>query len=282
MANSRFSLTEYFAHIGLPDYQPKPTFACLRDIVWQHLLTFPYQNSRLFKEGKKPAEKRQMASLDPDVIFDEMVRKQMPAYCYQNNGLLYAALTRVGFNISRHFSKVILEARDTINPAAIAQQHDTHIALVVVIGKKSYLLDTGFSNESLREPLPLTAGIKKLGSDEYLLEEFDDHWRLNSLRYGQDRTAYWFCLYRFDKHVVNNKEIEMKHRDLYFAEPISIRDDLLLFSRVTETKRKYVYWSASEKCGIFRSVKNDGSIRDAKKFDSEAETIKFAEQKFKL
>jgi N-hydroxyarylamine O-acetyltransferase len=282
MANSRFSLNDYFTHIGLPGYQPKPTLGCLREITFQHLITFPYESSRLFQEGKKPAKQRQVASLDPDIIFDEMVNKKMPAYCYQNNGLLYAVLTRIGFDVSRHLSKVILESRDKVNVDTAATLNVTHLTLTVKIKGQDYMVDTGFSNESLRKPLPLIDGAHKLGSDDYLLEEFDDHWLLNSRRFTRNDKQYWFSLFRFDKKAVNDIEINKSHHDLYHAKNIPIRTDLLLYSTVSDRKRKFVYWSATEKCGLFRSIKNNGTIRDTKEFDSEAATIAFAKQKFSL
>lgn len=282
MANSRFSLADYFHHIGLGDYRPEPTLTCLRDIIFHHLVTFPYQSSRLYAEGKKPAEQRQIASLDPDVIYDEMVNKKMPAYCYQNNGLLYSVLTRVGFNVSRHLSKVILTARDAVDANAVTRQQVTHILLSVRVGDHDYIVDNGFSNESLRQPLPLTAGKHELECDDYLLEEFDDHWVLNSKRYDRDNTPNWFTLFRFDKKPALDTEIDKAHRDLYLADNIPIRTGILLYSMVSYRKRKYACWSTLENHGIFRSVNLDGSLRDKKEFDSEAAMVEFARQKFSL
>jgi len=282
MANSRFSLSDYFDHIGLHDYRPKPTLACLRKIAFQHLITFPYDSSRLFAEGKKPAKQRQMASLDPDIIYDEMVNKKMPAYCYQNNGLLYAVLTRAGFNVSRHFSQVILEAHDEFDAVALAQQQVTHIVLTVRMDEHDYIIDSGFSNESLRQPLPLVAGTHELDCDDYSLEELDDHWLLNSVRYDREEKPYWFSLFRFDKKPANDAEIDKEHHNLYHADNIPIRSNILLYSIVSDRKRKFACWSALENHGIFRSVNLDGSIRDKKEFDSEATITAFAKQKFSL
>lgn len=282
MSNSRFSLTEYFTRIGLHDYHPEPTLACLREITFHHVITFPYQNSRLYQEGKKPAEQRQLASLDTDVVYDEIVNKKMPAYCFQNMSLLREVLTRVGFTLTPHLSKVILEPHKTIDADKIAQHHDSHVVLKVTIDEQDFLVDAGFANESLRQPLPLVAGKHELEADDYLLEEFDDHWRLNSARIDSNGQSYWFSLFRFDKKTASEADITKAHHDLYFLDDMRIRSDLLLYSTVSYSKRKFLCWSAPENNGTFKSFNMDGSIKDSKTFTSEQDVVEFAKQKFSL
>lgn len=282
MSNSRFNLSEYLTRIGLHDYQPEPTLACLKNIIFHHVTTFPYQNSRLYQEGKKPAEQRQLAGIDPDTLFNEVVKQNMPAYCFQNNSLLAAALTAIGFTVSKHLSKVILEPLAKIDTSNITPRHVSHVALKVTVDGCDYLVDTGFSNESLREPLLLAAGTHKLKGDDYLLEELPEHWVLSCLRYDRDAQPYWFCQHRFDKKMATEADIQKAHHDLYHVDDMHIRTGMLLYGAVSPTKRKYVYWSALENHGVFRSINLDGSIRDAKEFVTEKETIEFAKKKFAL
>jgi arylamine N-acetyltransferase len=282
MSNSRFNLKEYLNRIGLNDYLPEPNLDCLTKISFHHLMTFPYENSRLYKEGKKPAEQRQLASLDEGDLYDEIVNKKMPAYCFQHMSLLRAALTRVGFDVTAHLSKVILEPYDKIDYVKIAKRPTSHVAMIVTINKQSFLVDSGFSNESLRQPLPLMKGKHALKPDHYLLEEFNDHWCLNSERYDCHGTPYWFGLFRFDKQVASEAEISKAHHDIYFMDNIPIRTDLLLFSKVSERKRKFVCWVDPEKSGTFKSINSDGSVRDTKTFTSEEEATEFAKKKFSL
>lgn len=282
MSHSRFNLSEYLSSIGLQNYHPEPTLACLNEITFHHATTFPYQNTRLYQEGKKPAEQRQAASLDPDTLFNEVVNQKMPAYCFQNNGLLFAALTSIGFTVSKHLSKVILERREKIDISKISPRPVSHVTLKVTIDGCDYLVDTGFSNESLRQALPIAAGIHELTSDTYHLEEMPDHWVLNCLRHDREAERFWFCQYLFDKKMANNADVEKAHQDLYQADIMPIRTDMLLYAAVSPTKRKYVYWSALENHGVFRSINLDGSVRDGKEFTSEADAAAFAKQKFSL
>lgn len=282
MSNSRFDLAAYLTRIGLHDYHPQPTLACLREISFHHLLTFPYNNSRLYKEGQKTEDQRQPASLDEGDLFDEIVNKKMPAYCFQHMSLLRAALTRTGFNVTAHLSRVILERYDTIDAAKIAQRHISHVAMIVTIDHQSFLVDSGFSNESLRQPVPLMAGKHSLKPDQYLLEEFNDHWRLSSERHDERGEPYWFGLFCCNKKVASEAEINKAHRDIYFLDHMPIRSDLLLFSRVSERKRKFVLWDKSENSGTFKSTNADGSTRDIKTFSTEQEAADFAKKKFSL
>jgi arylamine N-acetyltransferase len=281
MFNSRFNLREYLTHIGLPDYQPAPTLECLKKISFQHVVTFPYQNIRLHNEGKKPVQDRQPASLDPNVLFDEMVTNKGPAYCYQQMTLLHEALTQIGFNVSRHLSKVILQPRSQADLEAAAKLNDTHILMTVTIDGRDYIVDSGFANESLREPLPLSAGTHEPACDDYLLEEYSDYWLLNSKRYDSKGNGYWFTLFRFDKRAALEDAITHAHQELYFAENIPIRSNLL-FSTVSYSKRKYVFWDAIVQKGTFLSVNIDGSKRDSKTFSSAEESVEFATKKFHL
>lgn len=282
MSNGRFNLKEYLNRIGLQDCELEPNLDCLTKISFQHLKTFPYNNSRLYKEGHKPEDQRQPASLDEGDLYDEIVKNKMPAYCFQHMSLLRAALTRVGFNVTAHLSKVILEPRSTADAAKIAKRHIAHVAMIVTIDQQAFLVDAGFSNESLRKPLPLIAGIHALKTDHYLLEEFNDHWCLNSERYDCHGEPYWFGLFRLNKQVASEADISKAHRDIYFLDHMPIRTDLLLFSRVSERKRKFVCWVDPEKSGTFESINADGSTRDKKTFTTEEEAAEFAKKKFSL
>ena len=117
--------------------------------------------------------------------------------------------------------------------------------------------------------------------DDYLLEEYSDYWLLNSKRYDSKGNDYWFTLFRFDKRTALEAEINKAHHELYFADSIPIRSNLL-FSTVSYSKRKYAFWDASAQKGTFLSVNMDGSKRDGKTFSSADELIEFANRKFHL
>ena len=98
--------------------------------------------------------------------------------------------------------------------------------------------------ESLRQPLRLDAGTPEQECDDYLLEKFADHWRLSSVRFDHGHKPYWFSLYRVDKKIANNADIESAHHDLYHADHVPIRSDKLLYSSVSYRKRKFACWPA--------------------------------------
>lgn len=280
MSNSRYLLQDYFTCIGLPaDYKPEPTLKCLREISCAHLRSFPYNNSYLYDEGLKPSEDRIVPSLAPDDMFESMVIKGLPVYCYQTHALLSDVLKRVGFEVTQHLGKVVVMPRLNVDENVISKYPDTHIVIKVTIDEIPYIVDTGFANDSLRQPLRLIAGEHKLETDDYLLEDLGHCWRLNSMR-EKNGECYWYSMFQFHKHPAMPLEIEKAHVDLFHAPNIPIREDLLAFADVTDKKRKFIEWYVPGNFGLFRSVNRDRSIRDEKMFCSEEEVREFAQSKF--
>lgn len=88
--------------------------------------------------------------VDPSIeaIFNKIVIHKRGGYCFENNGLMHAALQWLGFEVKRCLARVLLGPR----PAGY-----THMVNVVRIDDMDFLVDVGFGKESLREPLPLAS-----------------------------------------------------------------------------------------------------------------------------
>ncbi len=91
----------------------------LRSIVFAHATLIPF-------ESLDPLA-GVTVSLDPNAIFDKLVRRRRGGYCFEQNALLAWALRKVGFDVAE------LSARVWYNTPAGITPPRTHIFLAVTI-----------------------------------------------------------------------------------------------------------------------------------------------------
>ncbi len=118
-----------------------PSPATLRDLHRQHLFTVPFENLDIPLGNP--------IRLEPELLYDKVVRRGRGGYCYELNGLFHGLLTAMGFTVR------MLSARVRRDDGGFGPDFD-HMLLKVTF-EDNWLADVGFG-ESFVDPLPLSLG----------------------------------------------------------------------------------------------------------------------------
>ncbi|MEV0902337.1 arylamine N-acetyltransferase [Actinoplanes sp. NPDC049802] len=143
--------------------------ASLHDLHRAHLTTVPFENLDIHRDER--------ISLDPDDLFDKIVRRRRGGFCYELNGLFALLLEQLGHTVTR------VAARVYGDDGRLGPPFD-HLALIV---DGDRLADVGFGDHST---YPLSVTDRTVQDDpggRFLVEETADG-DLRVLRDG--RPAY--------------------------------------------------------------------------------------------
>ncbi|MEO8629210.1 MAG: arylamine N-acetyltransferase [Betaproteobacteria bacterium] len=209
----RFDLDAYRQRIDAPSL-PNAPLDRLQLLHRAHVFHVPFENLDIHL--------RRAISLQPEALYDKIVRRGRGGYCFEQNGLFALVLQNEGFTVERHLARVIY-GRASPGPR-------THqVSLVEVDGRK-WLADGGFGGPGLHSPIPLEAeredvqdGMRfKLREDRefgYVLQRlFDD---------------CWIDLYAFDLATVQQIDFEMSNffTSNYPQSPFRARRWIMLMQR---------------------------------------------------
>jgi N-hydroxyarylamine O-acetyltransferase len=137
-------------------------------------------------------------SLDTHAIFTRLVEQGIGGYCYEQNGLLQAALDALGYRVRAVMAKVVFRFDDPLVDRAL-----THRSALVELDGLWWMADAGFSQMSPGMALPLNG----TEIDGYRVTEVrDDDWH-----FQQRQTQGWKTLFRFSLRECSPLEIEMGH-----------------------------------------------------------------------
>jgi N-hydroxyarylamine O-acetyltransferase len=117
----------YLDRIGVPS-RPERNEATLRDLQLAHLLTVPFENLSIHLG--------EPISLQPDEIFDKIVKRRRGGFCFELNGLFASLLATLGFEVR-------LAAAGVYGPAGLGPPMN-HLALIV----DGRMVDVGFGRNS--------------------------------------------------------------------------------------------------------------------------------------
>lgn len=144
MSTDHFPLDEYYARIGI-SVGDGPTLERLEEIQRAQLCSIPYENfDVLLGLG---------INLSPDHLYPKLLNARRGGYCFELNGLFFAALQAEGFNARRLLGRVHLVG----DPTGRGHQ----ISLVTIDGK-DWIADTGNGAICSRVPLPFETGTVTL------------------------------------------------------------------------------------------------------------------------
>lgn len=137
-------------------------------------------------------------SLDPEDVFEKLVRRRRGGYCFEQNLLLAEALRALGAEVDLHLARV-LRGSDPHAPRA-----RSHLLLRVQIGARTLLADVGFGGGTLLEPIPWGPGQvhQQAGWHHRVVERGVEH-VLQSVLDGE-----WADLYSYLPHPVPAVELE--------------------------------------------------------------------------
>ena len=115
----------------------EPTAETLAALHRAHMLAVPFENLDIHLGVRNV--------LDPDHVFDKVVRRRRGGWCFELNGLLALLLEHLGYRVTRCAAAVVLSEPGTPDFA--------HLTLRVDLGEP-WLADVGFG-DSFTEPLRL-------------------------------------------------------------------------------------------------------------------------------
>ncbi len=141
---------------------------CLQEL---HLTQVPFENLDIHS-GRR-------IELDIAAFFSKVVERERGGFCYELNGLFGTLLQSIGFN-ARYVSCRVCHSPDHLGP-----EFD-HMAIVVALHEKEYLVDVGFgefalhpleidAKPSIRDPIA-TFRMEPKGEGVWLVHELQEQW----------------------------------------------------------------------------------------------------------
>lgn len=143
----------HFLGIGITD------FFALEKLIQAHIMAVPFENIDI--------QLRCPIVLDTSSIFRKVVLNERGGYCYELNGLFGALLKAIGFQV-HYISGSIIKGKN------IGPLYD-HLALLVVIGSKRWLVDVGFGDFSMKPLLIDDPNPQFDGRHYYQIQPRDNH-----------------------------------------------------------------------------------------------------------
>jgi len=206
MSTFRFDHDAYLRRIHYSG-ETAPTSETLKALHHAHLYTIPFENFDI--------QLGHGIDLNPEALFEKLVRRRRGGYCFELNGLFLMALDSFGFDARPLLARVHL----TGTPSGRGHQ----IELFTIDGRQ-WIADVGFGAEAPRAPLPLETN-RPSSSDGRTFRLMDDD------RYGfmlqTEKDEGWFDLYSFDLGHVCPADI--KYGNHYTS---THPDSVFVFARV--------------------------------------------------
>lgn len=156
-----------------------PTLNTLSALQKAHLLSIPFENLDIHSNTE--------IKLELDHLYTKMILRSRGGFCYELNGLFYALLKELGFNVNMVSAQVFSKER------GYGPERD-HLALIVNIDGVDYLSDVGFGDFSL-EPLKLELNqIQSNAAGSFSFDMFNGKYKVNKVIDEQSIPNYIFSL----------------------------------------------------------------------------------------
>ena len=187
--SERFDLPAYLDRIGLDSAIP-PTPEGLEAVHRAQVYTIPFENLSILLGDR--------ISLQPEELFEKLVRRRRGGYCFELNSLFFHALKALGF--------------DGVRPV-LARVHlggeltgRTHLLSLVTVGDRQWIVDVGFGSTGLRAPIPFQTGTSFMQDGQVfrLVEAPPYGFMLQSVTAGS-----WEDQYSFDLETVVPADVEI-------------------------------------------------------------------------
>ncbi len=138
----------------------------LKKLQEVHLLTIPFENLDI--HYGKPID------LDVDEFYKKIVQNNRGGFCYELNGLFYALLKAIGYNVKMISARVYNSTKKEFG-----LEYD-HLAIVAELNKVEYLVDVGFGEFAFN---PLKIELNTIQSDSrgnFIIEEYNNKYYIVS------------------------------------------------------------------------------------------------------
>ncbi len=140
----------------------KPSLAMLREILFHHELTFPFENVDMHNVILNPTINP--IPIELGAIVDKMLEKGRGGYCFETNELLRQVLLFLKFDVKAFNAGVLW-----MKPAKLPPGHEV---LIVNLEGNEYLVEPGFGSPGPLEPL-LFRENGKLYDQEQVFEKHE-------------------------------------------------------------------------------------------------------------
>jgi len=182
MTQDGFDLDAYLARIGYAGPRAA-SLQVLRDIHRLHAAAIAFENLT-------PLMDEPVSLALPD-LQAKLVAGGRGGYCFEQNGLLWAALEALGFQVQGLAGRVRWGL-----PADAPPRPRSHMALLVTLAEGPYVADVGFGGITMSGPLALAAGEPQATPHErFRLSDAPGGAYDLDAEVGPDE---WRTLYRFD------------------------------------------------------------------------------------
>ncbi|MET9808008.1 arylamine N-acetyltransferase family protein [Streptomyces halstedii] len=256
-------LDAYFARIGWTG-ERRPTAHVLRSVHRKHVCGIPFENLESALGG--------VPSLAVPDLEAKLVRSARGGYCYEQNTLLAAALTELGFRVT------LLAARVVVGAAPGDVRPRTHMLLEVLAEDEPtpFVADVGFgSTGALLEPVPLVvdAVLSDAPRRHRLVHAPHDGplelWELQTDKGGVWEPQYEFTLEPFE---APDFEVANWHMATYPRSP---------FREVVYAQRTLPGLHRALSGRTYVRTADDGTVQE-RELDSAAEVVRVLSEDFGL
>lgn len=204
------NLEQYFQRINYQS-DTQPTLATLNALTFAHATHIPFENISVLQ--------KQMIAIDPASLFEKIVVQKRGGYCFEQNGLFFAVLQQLGFDVEPLAARVRLGETDR---AVIPVR--THLMLKVTIDGKSYITDVGVGSSSLSQALQLKENtLQETSHDTRRFQRVNNQWYMQVLYSDTWQDVYQFggeIMHESDRKVAN--WYTSTHPDSHFTQRLSV------------------------------------------------------------
>jgi N-hydroxyarylamine O-acetyltransferase len=181
MNENHFNIDAYFQRINYGE-GTSVTADTLKSIHHAQLFTIPFENFDI--------QLGRVINLNPEAIFEKLIRKKRGGYCFELNGLFLTALQSIGFDARPLLARVHI----TGTPTGRGHQ----IELITINGKQ-WIADVGFGGDTPRTPIPLKLNHSTIHNGQKIRLVEAGHF---GIMLQTERDDEWIDLYSFDlSHV---------------------------------------------------------------------------------
>jgi len=169
----------------------RPDLAFLTEITRQHTAKFAFSSVGPLLGNELP--------LDTESLYKRIVVDRRGGYCFEQNGLLYAMLQALGFDVKLYLARVIYN--QDIHPPL------THRITRVEIDGNHYIADVGFGPLGPQRPVCLSG---KESAENFRLFRIEER-RAGEFHMQTLRDGEFYSLYRFELARYGPSDCEVGH-----------------------------------------------------------------------
>lgn len=165
--------------------------ALLSDITSRHVAQFSFSSVGPMLGDDLP--------LDIESLYRRIVVNRRGGYCFEQNGLLYAVLAELGFNVSLYLARVIYN--EDIHPGL------THRITLVEIDGKRFVADVGFGPLGPRVPVCMSGDESRENFRLFrVAKPRPGEFHMQTLKDGE-----FYSLYKFELVQYGQADCEVGH-----------------------------------------------------------------------